>query len=50
MPPAWVLNENLAFTKRERENDELDDTSNLLGRVLERENMLIAMKRIIRKY
>lgn len=42
-----ALNENLAFTKRERENDELDDTSNLLDKVLERENMLIAMKRVI---
>ena len=42
-----ALNENLAFTKRERENEELDDTSNLLDRVLERENMLIAMKRVI---
>lgn len=42
-----ALNEDLAFTKRERENNELDDTSNLLDRVLERENMLVAMKRVI---
>lgn len=42
-----ALNENLAFTKRERENNESDDTSNLLDRVVERKNMLSAMKRVI---
>lgn len=42
-----ALGEDLAFTKRERENDGLDDTINLLDRILERENMLTAMKRVI---
>ncbi|TCS78372.1 group II intron reverse transcriptase/maturase [Tepidibacillus fermentans] len=42
-----ALSEDLALTKRERENDVLDDTSSLLERILARENMLLAMKRVI---
>jgi len=42
-----ALTEDLALTKRERENDGLVDTSSLLGRILARENMLLAMKRVI---
>lgn len=38
---------NLALAKRERENNVLEDTNNLLERVLARENMLKAMKRVI---
>jgi len=34
-------------SKRERENDELTDTSDLLDRILARDNMLMAMKRVI---
>lgn len=43
-----ALSEELALTKRERENDVLDDTSSLLERILARENMILAMKRVIR--
>lgn len=42
-----ALSEDLALTKRERENDVLDDTSSLLERILARDNMLLAMKRVI---
>ncbi|MFD3156323.1 group II intron reverse transcriptase/maturase [Haloimpatiens sp. FM7330] len=38
---------NLVLSKRERENDVLGDTNNLLERILARENMLKAMKRVI---
>lgn len=38
---------NLELTKGERENNVIDDTDNLLEMVLERENMLKAMKRVI---
>lgn len=37
----------LGNSKRERENDELTDTSDLLDRILARDNMLKAMKRVI---
>lgn len=37
----------LGNSKRERENDELTDTSDLLDRILARNNMLKAMKRVI---
>lgn len=42
-----ALTDDLALTKGERENDGLVDTSSLLERILARENMLIAMKRVI---
>ena len=42
-----ALSGRLALTKRERENNALNDTSSLLERILARENMLIAMKRVI---
>lgn len=42
-----ALMKDLALTKRERENDGLDDTSSLLDKILARENMLLAMKRVI---
>lgn len=42
-----ALSNNLALSKGERENNVVDDTSNLLDRVLARDNMLIAMKRVI---
>lgn len=37
----------VAATKREREADVIDDTSNLLRRILARDNMLMAMKRVV---
>ncbi len=43
-----ALSDKLALTKRERENNVLGDTSSLLDKVLARENMLLAMKRVIR--
>lgn len=42
-----VLKEELALTKRERENNGLANTGNLLEKILARDNMLIAMKRVI---
>lgn len=42
-----ALSNDLALSERERENNVIDDTSNLLDRVLARDNMLIAMKRVI---
>ena len=41
-----ALLEDLALTKRERENNVLDDTSRLLERILARDNMTQAMKRV----
>ncbi|QPW61395.1 group II intron reverse transcriptase/maturase [Clostridium botulinum] len=38
---------NLALAKGERENNVVDDTNNLLEKVLARENMLKAMKRVV---
>lgn len=38
---------DLALAKRERKNNVVDDTNNLLERILARENMLKAMKRVI---
>ena len=35
---------DMAFEKRERENDVEIETSNLLERILARENMILAMK------
>lgn len=37
----------MALAKEERENNVVDDTSNLLDRILARENMLKAMKRVV---
>lgn len=42
-----VQSKNLALTKGERENDVKDETGSLLERILSRENMLIAMKRVV---
>ena len=42
-----ALSDVLGTSKRERENDELTDTSDLLVKILARENMLKAMKRVI---
>ncbi|WP_083461566.1 hypothetical protein [Cellulosilyticum ruminicola] len=38
-----------ALEKRERENDVEIETSNLFERILARENMILAMKRVIKK-
>jgi len=38
---------NLALAKRERENNVVEDTNNLLERILARDNMLKAMKRVV---
>ena len=43
-----ALSNDLALTKRERVNDVLDDTSNLLERILEWPNVKQAMERVIR--
>lgn len=43
-----MLSEDLAFSKRERENDVEIEASNLLDRILARENMILAMKRVIK--
>jgi len=42
-----ALSNVLGDSKRERENDELTDTSDLLDKILARDNMLTAMKRVI---
>jgi len=42
-----VLSIQVAETKREREASVNDDTSNLLERILARDNMLLAMKRVV---
>ena len=42
-----ALSDVLGNSKRERENDVLIDTSDLLDRILSRDNMLKAMKRVI---
>ena len=42
-----ALSVDLASAKGERENNALNDTSSLLERILARENMLLAMKRVI---
>lgn len=39
---------DMAFKKRERENSVEIETSNLLERILARENMILAMKRVIK--
>jgi group II intron reverse transcriptase/maturase len=43
-----ALSEDLASTKRERENDASDDASRLLDKILARENMLLALDRVVR--
>lgn len=43
-----MLSNDSALTKRERENDVEIETSNLLERILARENMILAMKRVIK--
>lgn len=43
-----MLSKDLAFSKRERENDVEIETSNLLEKILARENMTLAMKRVIK--
>jgi RNA-directed DNA polymerase len=43
-----ALSGGLALIKRESENNVLEDTSSLLERILARENMLLAMKRVIK--
>ncbi len=42
-----ALSVDLASAKGERENNALNDTSSLLERILARENMLLALKRVI---
>lgn len=42
-----TLSKDLALAKRERENNVLEDTSDLLERILARDNMLKAIKRVI---
>lgn len=42
-----ALNKTKACSKRERENNEIIDTSNLLERILDRENMFKALKRVV---
>lgn len=42
-----ALSDNLMLTKRERENNVFEDTNNLLDRVLMKENMKLALKRVI---
>ena len=42
-----ALDKTKAYSKRERENNEIIDTSNLLERILDRENMFKALKRVI---
>lgn len=42
-----ALSNNLALAKRERENNVIVDTSNLLDKILARDNMLKAMNRVI---
>lgn len=42
-----ALSEIQGNSKREREDDELTETSNLLERILSRQNMIDAMKRVI---
>ena len=42
-----ALNKTKAYSKRERENNETIDTSNLLEKILSRANMIQAMKRVI---
>jgi group II intron reverse transcriptase/maturase len=42
-----TLSKNLALPKGERENDVNDETSSLLDRILSRENMLMALKRVV---
>jgi len=42
-----ALSEDLALIKKERENNVLEDTSSLLERILARDNMIHAMKRVI---
>jgi len=42
-----ALSDVLGNSKRERGNDELTETSDLLDKILARDNMLIAMKRVI---
>jgi retron-type reverse transcriptase len=44
-----ALSDVLLNPKRERENDELTETSNLLERILAKDNMNNAMKRVINK-
>jgi len=41
-----ALSDVLGNSKRERENDELTETSDLLDKILARDNMLTAMKRV----
>jgi RNA-directed DNA polymerase len=42
-----ALSKNLALTKGERENNVFEDANNLLDRVLMKENMKLALKRVI---
>lgn len=42
-----ALSNSLALTKRERENNVFEDTNNLLDRVLMKENMKLAFKRVV---
>lgn len=42
-----AVSNDLALTKRERENDVFEDTNNLLYRVLTKENMKLALNRVI---
>lgn len=42
-----ALSDGRGISERERENDELTDTGSLLDRILARDNMLKAMKRVI---
>lgn len=43
-----ALSEELALMKKERENDALVDTNSLLERILARDNMILAVKRVIK--
>lgn len=43
-----AFSDKLALTKRERENNVLVDTSSLLDKIIARDNMLLAMKRVIK--
>jgi RNA-directed DNA polymerase len=42
-----ALSKDLALSKRERENDVNDESNRLLERILSRENMLVAYKRVV---
>lgn len=42
-----ALNNTKAYSKRERENNEIIETSNLLDKILSRQNMFEALKRVV---